>query len=111
MSVGMRRRTAMFRIVYPQAIRIIVPTTSNQMIMLLKASSMVAVIGGGELLTMAQRIYGQNFAVIPLLLVVSFWYLVLVFVASIGQRWLERRLNRSVNGTPARVSVPKGESL
>jgi polar amino acid transport system permease protein len=111
MSLGMRRRTAMLRIVYPQAIRVIIPPTGNQLIMLLKASSMVAVIGGGDLLTMAQRIYGQNFAVIPLLLVVSFWYLVLVLLASFGQSRLERRLARSVTGRPARIAAPKGESL
>ncbi|WBU37665.1 amino acid ABC transporter permease [Homoserinibacter sp. YIM 151385] len=104
-SLGMRRRRAVLRIVAPQAIRVIVPATGNQFIMLLKASAMVAVIGGGELLTVAQRIYGQNFQVIPLLIVVSFWYLVLVLLASGGQHLLERRMARGVAGRPAKAAA------
>lgn len=103
-ALGMRKRQAMMTIVMPQAIRVIIPATGNLFILLLKASSLVAVIGGGDLLTMAQRIYGQNFQVIPLLLVVSAWYLILVFVASMGQRLLENRMARGVAGSPQPVS-------
>ncbi|MGB4135528.1 MAG: amino acid ABC transporter permease [Microbacterium sp.] len=98
LSVGMRRRTAMRKIVYPQTFRVIIPTVGNQFIMLLKASSMVAVIGGGDLLTNAQRIYGQNYAVIPLLIVVSFWYLVLVGLATFAQSRLEAHLAQKRKG-------------
>ncbi|WP_214108690.1 amino acid ABC transporter permease [Acrocarpospora catenulata] len=89
-SIGMKRGMAMRSIVIPQAIRVIIPPTGNQFISLLKASALVAVIGGGDLLTRAQQIYGANFAVIPLLMVASFWYLVLVSLASLGQHFLER---------------------
>jgi len=104
-SVGMTRWQAIRTIVYPQAIRVIIPATGNQFIMLLKASSMVAVIGGGDLLTRAQQIYGQNFKVIPLLLVVSFWYLVLVGVATFGQSILEKRLARGAKAKP--IATPE----
>ena len=107
----MRRRQAMLTIVMPQAIRVIIPAAGNLFILLLKASSLVAVIGGGELLTMAQRIYGQNFQVIPLLLVVSFWYLVLVIVASVGQKVLESRMARGVAGSPRPTTIAKEETL
>lgn len=90
-SIGMKRTTAMRSIIVPQAIRVIIPPTGNQFISLLKASALVAVIGGGDLLTRAQQIYGANFAVIPLLMVASFWYLVLVSLASVGQHFLEKR--------------------
>lgn len=110
LGLGMRRRQAMITIVMPQAIRVIIPATGNLFVLLLKATSLVAVIGGGDLLTIAQRIYGSNFQVIPLLFVVSFWYLVLVFVASSLQRLLERRMARGVAST-ARLKVPKGDSL
>lgn len=107
LALGMRRRQAMLTIILPQAVRVIIPATGNSFILLLKGSAMVAVIGGGELLTMAQRIYGANFQVIPLLIVVSFWYLVLVFVASMGQRVLEKRMSRGVAGSP-RPTTAKG---
>lgn len=109
-GLGMRRRQAMITIIMPQAIRVIVPATGNIFILLLKATSLVAVIGGGDLLTMAQRIYGANFQVIPLLLVVCFWYLVLVFVASAVQRLLEDRMERGVAGR-VKSRTLKGESL
>lgn len=110
MALGMTRRQAMMTVVMPQAIRVIIPATGNLFILLLKATALVAVIGGGDLLTMAQRIYGSNFQVIPLLFVVCFWYLILVFVASGLQRLLERRMARGVAGN-AKVKAPKGESL
>lgn len=91
LSIGLTHSRAMRSIVMPQTIRIIIPPTGNQFIGLLKASSLVSVVGGGELLTNVQYIYGQNFAVIPLLMVASVWYLILTQVASMLQRRLERR--------------------
>ncbi|MFF3854277.1 amino acid ABC transporter permease [Micromonospora sp. NPDC002575] len=93
--LGMKRGLTMRTIVIPQAIRVIIPPTGNQFISLLKASSLVAVIGGGDLLTRAQQIYGSNFKVIPLLLVVSFWYLVIVMVATMGQHFIEKKYSLS----------------
>ncbi|AQT79906.1 hypothetical protein B1R94_12445 [Mycolicibacterium litorale] len=97
-SVGMTRGLAMRTIVIPQAVRVIIPPTGNQFISLLKASALVAVIGGGDLLTRAQQIYGSNFQTIPLLMVASFWYLVLVTVATVGQHFLEKKY--SLSGGP-----------
>jgi len=102
-SIGMKPGMTMWTIVIPQAIRIILPPTGNQFIGLLKASSLVAVIGGGDLLTRAQQVYGANFQVIPLLFVVSFWYLVLVTIATIGQHFLEKKFSQE--GGPSRKSV------
>jgi polar amino acid transport system permease protein len=65
LSLGMTRNAALRRIVLPQSLRAIIPPTVNQIISLLKMTSLVAVIGGGDLLTRAQYIYGSNFAVIP----------------------------------------------
>ena len=101
-SIGMKPGRTMRTIVLPQAIRIIIPPTGNQFIGLLKASSLVAVIGGGDLLTRAQQLYGSNFQVIPLLFVVSFWYLLLVTLASVGQHFLEKRFSQ--DGGPKRTA-------
>ena len=95
-STGMTEGQSMMRIVLPQALRLIVPPTGNQAINLLKATSLVAFITGGDLLSAVQSIYSINFAVIPLLLVASIWYLVIVSVASIGQHYLERWVGRGV---------------
>ena len=95
-STGMTEAQSMWRIVLPQAMRVIVPPTANQAINLLKATSLVAFIAGGDLLSAVQDIYAVNFAVIPLLVVASIWYLVVVTVASAGQYYLERWVGRGV---------------
>jgi polar amino acid transport system permease protein len=103
LSIGLTRAQALRRIVLPQTIRVIIPPTGNQFIGLLKASSLVSVIGGSDLLTKVQLIYGQNFKILPLLVVATIWYLVLVTVASIGQHYLEKHFNATQqNRSPAR---------
>jgi len=89
LSIGLERGQAMRRIVLPQAIRVIIPPTGNQFIGLLKASALVSAIGGGDLLTQAQFLYGENFLVIPILTVATIWYLVLVTIASAIQHLVE----------------------
>jgi polar amino acid transport system permease protein len=98
LSIGMTRRRAMRRIVLPQTLRVVVPPTGNQFIGLLKASALVAVIGGNDLLTRTQQIYSVNFKIIALLTVASLWYLALTSVATIGQHYLEAWLERDQIG-------------
>jgi polar amino acid transport system permease protein len=93
-AMGMNRRLTMWRIVLPQAARVIIPPMGNQVINLLKASSLVSVIAGGDLLTAAQNISAANLRVIEMLLVATFWYFVIISVTSVGQFFLERRLAR-----------------
>lgn len=89
-ALGMSRAQTLRRIVLPQAMRVIVPPTGNETIAMLKTTSLVTVIGYFELLTVAQRIYSQNFQTIPLLIVAALWYLVLTSALSVGQAYLER---------------------
>jgi polar amino acid transport system permease protein len=84
------------KIVLPQAMRVIIPPTGNQVIGMLKLTSLVSVIALSDLLYSAQTIYGHNFETIPLLVVVSIWYLMLTSVLSVGQMFLERRFSRGV---------------
>jgi polar amino acid transport system permease protein len=93
-ALGMSRTLTLRRIVLPQAMRIIIPPTGNETITMLKTTSLVAVIAANDLLTRAQTIYSGNFAVFELLVVASFWYLVLTTVASVFQYFLERRFAR-----------------
>ncbi len=68
------KRSLLFRlIVLPQAMRAIIPPTGNELIGMLKNTSLVSVIAAEELLTKAQIIYAGNFKVIELLIVAAFW--------------------------------------
>ncbi|MBM7774491.1 polar amino acid transport system permease protein [Actinokineospora baliensis] len=90
LTIGMTRAQATRTIVLPQSVRVILPALGNQFILILKGTSLVSVIGGGDLMTRAQQVYGQNYQVIALLLVATGWYLILVTAAGLGQRHLER---------------------
>ncbi|MEN8650970.1 amino acid ABC transporter permease [Streptomyces sp. 21So2-11] len=93
-ALGMTQTKTMRRVVLPQAMRVIIPPTGNEFINLLKTSSLVAVVSYPDLLRSAQIISGRNYAVIEMLFVASFWYLVLTSVFSVGQFYLERRYAR-----------------
>ncbi len=94
LSMGMQRRQVTSHVVLPQAMRVIIPPAGNEFISLLKASSLVFVIAGGDLLTKAQNIAATNLRVIELLTVASIWYLAMVAVATAGQRLVERRFSK-----------------
>lgn len=89
-ALGMRRGRAMRRILLPQAMRFIIPPTGNQLLSLLKATSLVSVIALPELLYSVQVIYSRNFQTIPLLLVATIWYLLVTSLLMVGQYVLER---------------------
>lgn len=89
-AIGMQNGMLFRRIILPQALRIIVPPTGNQVIGMLKATSLVSVIALPELLYSAQLIYSANFQTIPLLVVACIWYLIVTSVLSVGQIFVER---------------------
>jgi polar amino acid transport system permease protein len=105
LSIGMTPLAALLRIVLPQAVRVIVPAAGNLAIDLLKATSLVYVIGTREILGATQSIAAQTFYVIEMLIVASLWYLILVTIASIGQSRLEAMLGRSAS--TARAALPR----
>jgi len=95
-ALGLTRAQTMRRVILPQALRVIVPPTGNQIIGMLKLSSLASVISVTELLAAAGLIYTRTFETIPLLIVASLWYIALTGVLTLGQRVIERRLGRSV---------------
>ncbi|MET4590802.1 amino acid ABC transporter permease [Arthrobacter sp. 754] len=97
-ALGMNNLLAFRRIILPQALRVIVPPTGNQVIGMLKYSSLVSVIALPDLLYSAQMIYTQTFETIPLLIVVSFWYLLCTSILTIFQQRIERYYGRGVAG-------------
>lgn len=99
-ALGMRRVTVLWRIVLPQAMKIIIPPTGNQTISMLKTTSLVSVLAFPELLYSAQLVYSANFKTIPLLIAASLWYLLVTSILSIGQYFIERHYNRG-SGSPA----------
>jgi polar amino acid transport system permease protein len=97
---------ALWRIVLPQAMPVIIPPTGNQAIGMLKTSSLVSVIALSDLLYSVQTIYSRNFQTIPLLIVACLWYLVATTAFSLVQARIERHFGRSREASPARRTRP-----
>jgi polar amino acid transport system permease protein len=94
-AFGMTRARALWRIIIPQAMRSIVPPTGNQLISMIKATSLVSVIAMADLLYSVQSIYNSTFQIVPMLLVAVIWYLLITSVLNIGQSYLEAYYSRS----------------
>lgn len=94
-AFGMTKVRALWRIIIPQAMRSIVPPTGNQLISMIKATSLVSVIAMADLLYSVQSIYNRTFEIIPMLLVAVLWYLLITSVLNIGQSYIEAYYGRS----------------
>ncbi|UEP53166.1 amino acid ABC transporter permease [Burkholderia ambifaria] len=101
-SIGMARLQALRRIILPQAMRVIVPPIGNELIGMVKLTSLASVVQYAEMLHNAQNIYYANARVIELLIVAGIWYLVVVTVLSLAQARVERRFARGAGRAAGR---------
>ncbi|MFT4249479.1 MAG: amino acid ABC transporter permease, partial [Pseudomonas sp.] len=103
-ALGLPRARQVRRIVLPQAMRTILPGAFNDIIDLAKATSVVYVLALPELFYTIQVIYRRNLEVVPLLMVATVWYLVILTGLSLLQIRIERRFARgALRELPARV--------
>lgn len=118
-ALGMNWTQSMWRVVIPQSMRVIIPPTGNEVISMLKTTSLVtAVPYSFDLFTRSRDIASTIFAPIPLLMVASVWYLAITSVLMVGQYFLEKRFARGVGGArpdrggdaPATGALPVTES-
>lgn len=96
-SLGMTRAEGLRRIILPQAMRVVLPPMGNELIGLLKWTSLASVIAVTELMQQTTLIYSRNFQTIPLLLVAAAWYLLVTTIFSIGQQYLERHFGKGTH--------------
>ncbi|MER8729999.1 amino acid ABC transporter permease [Mesorhizobium sp. M1227] len=104
-AFGMTRARALRRIIIPQAMRSIVPPTGNQLISMIKATSLVSVIAMADLLYSVQSIYNRTFEIIPLLMVAVLWYLLITSVLNVAQGAIERRYSRGDRGAREKTAT------
>ncbi|ONM46896.1 amino acid ABC transporter permease [Nocardia donostiensis] len=97
-ALGMSWSQTMRRTVLPQAMRVIIPPTGNELIGMLKTTALVTAIPlSTDLYGRARDIYGVNFLPIPLLLVTATWYLAITSVLMVGQYYLERYYSKGLS--------------
>jgi polar amino acid transport system permease protein len=90
-ALGMQRTQIMRRIVLPQAMRVIIPPTGNELISMLKTTSLVVAVPlTSELYSKSREIALSLFQPVPLLICAAIWYLAITSVLMVGQYYLER---------------------
>ena len=96
-ALGLSRATTMMKIVIPQAIKNVIPTIGNELIALVKETSIVSMIGMFDL-TQAAKIIGagnQMASYVVPMTVAALFYLVIVYALTFGIKMIERRLRTS----------------
>lgn len=91
-SVSLNYVDTMRFVILPQAIRRILPALGNQLVYMLKMSSLVSVIGMQELTRKANELVVTEYRPLEIYTVLVLEYLVLILIVSAGVRWLERRM-------------------
>ncbi|MBQ7976509.1 MAG: amino acid ABC transporter permease [Clostridia bacterium] len=93
-SLGLTYWRSMFRVVLPQAIKNMIPSIVNQLIITLKDTSILSVIGFPELVNKAQNVISITFKSFQVWAIVAVMYLVVILSLQQVAKALERRLNR-----------------
>ncbi|HYJ55842.1 MAG TPA: amino acid ABC transporter permease [Mycobacterium sp.] len=109
-ALGMSWGMGMRRTVLPQAMRVIIPPTGNEIISMLKTTSLVT----GVPFTLdlygitSREIAARIFEPVPLLMVAATWYLVFTSILMVGQFYLERYFSR---GATRKLTTKQLEAL
>ncbi|MDR1364480.1 MAG: amino acid ABC transporter permease [Oscillospiraceae bacterium] len=94
-ALGVSRENAMLDIVFPQAIKNVLPALVNETIALLKESSLVSTIGMIDMMRAAQIAMNSTYLAFEPFLIVAILYYVLVMFFTFIASLLERRLKKS----------------
>ncbi len=93
-ALGLTRWQIMWKVILPQAMRVIVPPTGNQMLALMKETSLVSIMGVWEMMFLA-RSYGRaDYRYIEMMLTVAVLYWIMTLLLEWGQRRIEQHYGR-----------------
>ena len=105
-STGLTKTQTMLYIIWPQAFRRMIPPLTNQCIISLKDTSLLVVIGVGELTRQGQEIIAVNFRAFEVWMTVAIFYLAMTLSISGVLRYYERKLTLGRPSAPASPPVP-----
>ncbi len=91
-SLGMSRAQAMFYVILPQAVRNVMPALGNDLIALLKDTSLVSVLGVREMTQVARLSVSTSFRYEETYFILTLFYLSMTLVLSLILQWLQRRV-------------------
>jgi len=91
-SIGLSYYDKMRYVILPQAIRRILPPLGNQLVYMMKMSSLVSVIGLSELTRRANELVVTEYRPLEIYTILVLEYLILILIVSAGVRWLENKM-------------------
>lgn len=93
-SNGMSYVQAMYHVVFPQALKMMIPPLLSQFVSLVKDTSLATIIVLPDLLYHAQNVYGQNTNyLIPMFVALAGMYFVVCFSLSLLAKFFDKRLS------------------
>jgi polar amino acid transport system permease protein len=94
-SLGLSNLHMLFYIIYPQALRIVLPSITNSYAAILKDSSLVSVLSITELTRAGQLIYVRTYEPFEIYLTLGVFYFIMTYLVAIFSKYLEKRMNYS----------------
>jgi polar amino acid transport system permease protein len=95
MALGVPYGRTIKDIIFPQAIKSVLPSLVNEFIGLMKNTTLISTIGVVELLRSGQMIVSDTYRAFEPYAIISAYYYILVMVLSMVGKWIERRVNKS----------------
>lgn len=100
-ALGLGWWHTMTRVVLPQAMRVIIPPTGNEVISMLKTTSLVTAVPFTlDLYGRQKDIAAVTYQPIPMLITASIWYLAVTSILMVGQYYIERHFAKGVTQRP-----------
>ena len=90
--LGYSKSQTFLKIICPQMIKIVIPSVTNEVITLIKDTSLAFVVAYAEMFTMAKQVAAAETTVVPLFVAGAFYYIFNYIVAFISER-IEKSLN------------------
>ena len=90
--LGIPYKITLWKIIFPQALRNVLPALVNEMVNLLKESALVSIIGETDLLRRAQVVASEKFLYFEPLLIAALLYFLMVVIITFFAKKLERKL-------------------
>ena len=102
-ALGLSPRKVFTKVILPQVVRVTIPPLSNDLITMLKITSLAAFISLQELLSLTRTAVALNFRFMEYYLAAAVYYLVLVSILMVVQAWIERRFQWTSHRGDGRV--------
>lgn len=103
LALGLSHLGALRYVILPQALRLVIPPWTNELIYMVKGSAVVYLIGVLELMGQAKNIAARTFRNFEVYIVVALFYLALIFILTVILQAVERRVRVPGLGVPGRV--------